>query len=324
MFTVRSEDSAYNSPMIGNGEVVTIVGPTGYHNGFCPSDEAVNRTVFWAGRRLRDARGAKISVPRVPPEELIGPTIPLVRFGRLIRTLTVDGVETTDDDWEQTVDCDHGVVISTFSHGAIRKRTRSLVCLTANMLVFHTKLENMGDQQENLVFRLEYEFGDAEGLRPKGTRLHIRRPHPDDLPFGNVEGTRSREIDLESRPPHLLESLSVQYEVEDHLGEVRIGRYPLGVIRETEFGGVFKHQIQLDAGESIDLWFWVVLSDRLKYAHFSDFERVKALLAAHERAWADFWNTSRVEFGNIELEALRKSCLYTIRCNASIDRSTVE
>ena len=46
MFTVRSDDSAYNSAMTGNGEVVTIVGPKGYHNGLCPAEEAVNRTIF--------------------------------------------------------------------------------------------------------------------------------------------------------------------------------------------------------------------------------------------------------------------------------------
>ncbi|GAH52748.1 unnamed protein product, partial [marine sediment metagenome] len=111
MLTVRSKDLSYNSPMIGNGEVVTMIGPTGYHNGFCPKEEAANRTIFWAGRRLRDARGANIRIPRVPTEELIGPTRPLIRFGRVARTLTANGTEVTDNDWEQTVDLDHGAVI---------------------------------------------------------------------------------------------------------------------------------------------------------------------------------------------------------------------
>jgi hypothetical protein len=317
MFTVRSTDTAYNSPLIGNGEVVTTVGPTGYHNGFCPAEETLDRTVFWAGRRLKDARDVKTRIPRVPPEELIGPTRPLVRFGRLTRTLAIGGIRTTDGDWGQTLDCDRGVVISTLNHGPIREQTRSLVCLTANVLVFHTRLENRGDRTARLAFTLEYEFGDAEGRRTPDTRLHIRRPHPDDLPFGNVEGQRSRDADVETRAPHLLESLSVQYEVNDQLGEVRIGRYPVGEIRDTEAGGQFMHQIELEAGETTDLWFWVALSDRLKYTHFPDFERVQALLAAHERAWADFWDTSRVEFGDPELEAIYKCCLYAMRCNAS-------
>jgi hypothetical protein len=317
MFTVRSTDTAYNSPLIGNGEIVTTVGPTGYHNGLCPAEETLNRTIFWAGRRLRDARDVTTAIPRVPPEEMIGPTRPLVRFGRLTRTLTVDGAGTADDDWEQTLDCDHGVVISTLNHGPIREETRSLVCLTANVLVFHTRLENRGERPAHPTFALSYEFGDAEGHRTPDTRLHIRRPHPDDLPFGNVEGLRSKDTDRETRPPHLLESLSVQYEVNEQLGEVHIGRCPLGEIRETEGGGRFTHQLELGAGEATDLWFWVALSDRLKYTHFPAFEQVSALLAAHERAWSDFWGTSHVEFGSPALEAIYQASLYTMRCNAS-------
>ena len=317
MVTVRSTDPAYSSPMIGNGEITTTIGPTGYHNGFCPPDELVNRTIFWAGRRLRDARGANIRIPRVPPEELIGPTRPLIRFGRLSRTLTVDGVVTADADWVQSVDPDGAVVISTLNHGTIREQTRSLVCLTANLLVFHTRLENQGNRSAQLTFTLDYEFGDAEGVRSPDTWLHIRRAPPDDLEIGHVEGTRSLEPDLETRPPHVGESLSIQFAVKDQLGEVHIGRYPVGVIRDTEYGGRFTHEIELEPGESTDLWFWVAISDRLKYMHFPDFERVTALLAGHERAWTEFWNTSRVEFGDPEMEGLLKSCLYTMRCNAS-------
>jgi len=345
MFTVHSTDSAYNSPLIGNGEIVTALGPTGYHNGLCPLEETPNRTIFWAGRRLKDARNANTRFPRVPPEELIGPTRPLVRFGRLTRTLTIDGVETTDEHWEQTLDCDHGAVVSTLHHGAIREQTRSLVCLTANVLVFHTRLSSpprlcsplppregqgegggatgvlTGDSpptpRVRLTFVLQYEFGDAEGYRTPDTRLHIRRPHPDDLPFGNVAGQRSADAEVASRPPHLRESLSVQYEINDQLGEVHLGRYPLGEVRETEAGGRFTHEIELDAGETADLWFWVALGDRYKYTHFPDFERMQALVVAHERGWADFWNSSSVEWGDPGLEALFRSSLYAIRCNVS-------
>jgi len=317
MLTVLSTDTEYNSPVIGNGEVVTMIGPTGYHNGFCPSGEYVNRTIFWAGRRMHDARTAKIRIPRVPPEELIGATIPLVRYGRFLRTLKIDGVETKDRNWEQTVDCDQGVVISTLKHGPIIEQTKSLVCLNYNMIVFHTRLENHSEESKKIEFILTYEFGDAEGLMATGTRLHIRRPHPEDLGFGDVEGARSLETDLEHRPPHILENLSVQYELERHLGEVRIGRYPLGVIKDTENGGRFIHQISLESGDSTELWFWATLSDRLKYAHFMDFEAMKEKLKAHQKSWADFWNTSHVELGNPQLEVIRKTCLYTLRCNAS-------
>ena len=51
MLTVHSADSLYNSPLIGNGKIVTMVGPMGYHSGFCSEEEAVNRTFFWTGNR---------------------------------------------------------------------------------------------------------------------------------------------------------------------------------------------------------------------------------------------------------------------------------
>jgi len=316
-FAVKSTDGEYNSPIIGNGEVVTVLGPTGYHNGFCPEEERVNRTLFWAGRRLRDARSADIRIPRVPPEELIGPTIPLIRFGRLHRVLRINGEACEDDVWTQTLDPEKGTVHSELEHDGILERTRSLVCLTENVLIFRTGLVNSRDVEADVEFWLDYVFGDAEGERAAGTRLHIRRPHPDDLGFGNVEGVRSVETDLASRPPHLRESLSVAYEIEGHLGEVHLGRYPNGVIRDTETGGRFIHQVTLAPGESHELMFWVVLSDRTKYTHYPEYGRVLELVAKHERAWAKFWGRSRVQLNDAQIDAVRTTCLYTLRCNAS-------
>ncbi|HUU94683.1 MAG TPA: hypothetical protein VM487_03010 [Phycisphaerae bacterium] len=317
MLTVRSTDPSYNSPLIGNGEFVTTIGPTGYHSGFCPQEEAVNRTLFWAGRRLRDARNANVKIPRVWREELIGPTRPLIRFGRLNRTLVVDGVTTADDDWEQTMDYERGAALSTLNHGFIREQTRSLVCLTANVAVFHTRLENRGERAAHVEFTVEYTFGDAEGYRTPDTRLYVRHHYPDDLAFGNVEGRRASDASPHARQPAVRESLSVVYEVGDELGEVHVGRYPVGEIREKEAGGQFTHRLDLAPGGAADLWFWVILSDRLKYTHFPDFERVQALVAAHERAWAGFWCSGHVEFGDADLQAVRAACLYTLRCNAS-------
>ena len=317
MITVRSTNSAYNSPLIGNGEVVTTLGPTGYHSGFCPPLEAVNRTLFWAGRRLRDAREANIRIPRVAPEELIGVTRPLVRLGRLDRTLTIDGQPAADDDWSQTLDLDGASIISTLAHGDVEEVTRSRVCLTANVLVFNTRLTNHGSQPHEVAFVLNYTFGDAEGFLAPDTRLYVRRPHPDDVPFGDVEGVRATTEDAPDRPSHLLESLSIQYEVQDELGGVHLGRYPLGVIEETVQGGRFIHRLTLGPGEFADLWFWATISDRIHYTYFPDFAGVQSLLAAHERAWTDYWNTSSVAFGDETLETLYRTSLYTMRCNAS-------
>jgi hypothetical protein len=317
LFTVSNRDGEYNSPMIGNGEIVTTLGPTGFHNGYCPAEETANRTLFWAGRRLYDSRSARIRIPRVPLEELIGPTIPLVRFGRLSRTVTIDGMLTKDDVWQQTLDYDRGCVISIMDHGAVQETTESMVCLTANVLIFKTCLHNLSAQPHQVVFQLDYEFGDSEGLLPDGARLHIRRPHPDDLGFGNVDGARSTDSNLAQRPPHVLESLSVQYEIEKHLGEIHIGRFPNGVIQDTEKGGRCLHNVTLAANGSEDLWLWVTLSDRMKYTHFPTFEKIQNLLTVHYKAWYDFWQIGRIDIHDPVLNGIRQSCLYTLRCNAS-------
>ncbi|HKJ69462.1 MAG TPA: hypothetical protein VKA68_16005, partial [bacterium] len=212
LLTVRSADGEYNSPIIGNGEIVTMLGPTGYHTGYCPEDETENRTFFWAGRRLSDARTADVKIPRVPPEELIGATLPLLRMGRIDRTLSIEGNQTEDNTWTQRLVPEEGKVISNLDHGDIQEVTESFVCLDYNMAVFHTTLRNTGRQPKKMQFQVKYEFGDSDGEQPGGTRMHIRRPYPTDLQFGNVEGVRARDQDLETRPPHIQESLSVQWE----------------------------------------------------------------------------------------------------------------
>lgn len=317
MFTVTSQDRFYNSPFIANGEVATNLGPTGYHTGLCPEEEKVNRTIFWAGRRFKDARGGNIKIPRVAPEELFGATVPLIRFGRLDRTLTIDGAATKDDRWQQTMDYDQALVISTLDHGDILETTETLSCANFNMLVFKTRLENRGTLSRQLNFSVEYVFGDSDGTRSNDTRLFIRKPHPDDVAFGDLGGVRAVVADLNARKPHLLESLSVQYEIDMHLGEVHIGRYPLGRILANEHGGVFIHEIKLEPGESKELWFWVVLSDRLKYTHFPKFDKVGQLIKAHKMSWDAFWQSSNIDINQPALEAIRKSSLYTIRCSTS-------
>ncbi|HUW10072.1 MAG TPA: hypothetical protein VM537_10105, partial [Anaerolineae bacterium] len=87
--------------------------------------------------------------------------------------------------------------------------------------------------------------------------------------------------------------------------------------RDSASGGRFTHEVELEPGESEDLWFWVVLSDRMTYTHFPNFAEMRQQLEAHDHAWTAFWQVSSVQWGDPEMEDLYKSCLYTIRCNAS-------
>jgi len=314
--TATSKDESYNWPMIGNGEIQTIVGPSGYHNGKILEVESVNRTLFWAGRRHRDARTADTWIPRFDKDIPIGSTQPLVRFGRMIRQLKINGVETKDDNWEQTMNYDNAIVQSTLNHGSLQEHTESMILLNQNIMVFHTTLTNKSNSDLAAEFVLKYEFGDAYGKQATGTRLFVFRPYHTDKLFGSIDGKFSTDPDVDSRAPHISEGLIVKYEVEDHLGEVRWGRSPVGRIQKTPVGGNFIHEIKLKKGESTDLWFWATISDRLKYTYFPTLDQVKQYIDQHTDSWKKFWSTSGVNLNNPELESIYKSCLYTLRCNS--------
>lgn len=170
-FKVSNSYIEYNSPAIGNGEIVTTIGTTGYHNGFCPDNEKVNRTIFWAGRRMKDANSATIRIPRVPPEKLIGATKPLIRFGRLTRKLSINGKESKDEIWEQELVAETGNVISRLNHDGIIEETNSTVCLNSNVLVFKTTFTNQTQKRSKLEFTIDYKFGDPNGELANGTRF---------------------------------------------------------------------------------------------------------------------------------------------------------
>jgi hypothetical protein len=296
LYTARSTDPAYTSPLIGNGEIVTTLGPTGYHNGPGPDAEQVNRTLFWAGRRLNR------------------PTHPLVRFGRLTRTLTMDGVTTGDQTWQQRVDYDRGCVVSELEHGPIREQTESRVCLTGNVAIFQTHLENRGEVDAAITFTLHYAF---ETKVPRGLGFPYST-HGGFRPDQGPDDDGSADIHWQIRPAQPSDqTLRVLYHIDEQVGEVRIGSAPAAQINEVGSGGNLVHQSVMAPGVTIDLWFWVILSDRRTYTHFPDYERVRALVAEHERAWRAFWDASGVWLDNPELDALYRTCLYTIRCNAS-------
>lgn len=317
-FSVLSSDTTYNSPMTGNGELTTTFGPTGFHNGICPEGETANRTVFWAGRRFNDARSGKIRIPRVAEDDLFGPTIPLLRNGRFFRYLKINGFSPDDSDWEQKIDYRKGLVISRINHpGKITEETMSFICLNTNILVFRTVFSSNSPFPVNIEFDVNLEYGDSEGLMSGGARLQIQKPHPSDQSFGNVEGLKSSGSEANDRPTHLLESLIVQFEVDEHLGEIHVGRFPECKIEATGKGGKVMQRAVLQPGQNIEFCIWAVYSDRWKYNHFIQYKSFEEILQPHLKEWESFWQTSRVTTGHKLLDAVYISSLYTLRVNTS-------
>src|SRR5437660_230753 len=73
------------SALVGNGELCTTLGPTGYHTPPGQQTDIAHRTQHFvlAGRRMPDPQHA------------------LMNFGTLVQRVIVDGIEVVQEDWKQ-------------------------------------------------------------------------------------------------------------------------------------------------------------------------------------------------------------------------------
>lgn len=136
----------YARPVImGNGELVTAFGPTGYHS----SEPMAAMQVFClAGRRLK------------------GVTAPLVRYGQLRRMITIGDAVSEPRYYEQELIPTQGLLVSLNTHEHIQENTLSFVCLDSNSALFQTTLSNTSDGLITGTFELTYIFGGWNGDLP--------------------------------------------------------------------------------------------------------------------------------------------------------------
>src|SRR5256714_13551678 len=86
MLTPKNYDGVV-SALLGNGELCTTVGPTGFHTPPDQQTDIAHRTQHFvlAGRRKS------------------GPQHPLINFGTLSRIISVNGVESVARSWNQQI-----------------------------------------------------------------------------------------------------------------------------------------------------------------------------------------------------------------------------
>ena len=152
-YLIRSGEP-YLPAITGNGELVTCVGPSGYHEdgpwhpGFC---------VFaMAGRRLRTTVAT------------------LVRLGRVSRSVSIGGRESQPASWQQEVVPAEGLVSSVLRHDGLEERTRSFVSLRCNAFVGITELHNASAGPLSASFTYRYALGDWEDKLPEGAHSRVR------------------------------------------------------------------------------------------------------------------------------------------------------
>ncbi len=261
------------SALTGNGELCTTLSPTGYHVApDCRTDMA-HATQFFvmAGRR----RG--------------GPDHPLINYGTISRSLSVDGESRAPKGWRQEIDWASGAVVTEWEYAGLEERTRSFVSLADNAFLADTVLANSGEIAFDIEFRLTYRFGEPEA----------------DLKMTERDG-----------------GAALDWRVEDQTGEIRFGAalpLDLGKLAHERFpdGAAATLSVRLEPGEAAAITVLLHFSDRINFEFPLTVVDADLVAERHEKAWAEFWSQSEVVTGVAAVDAFRISSLYTIRCQAT-------
>lgn len=128
------------SMLIGNGELATTIGPTGFHDDPLDPSATAHQTQFfvWAGRRGPGAGR------------------PLLDFGSLSRRLLIDRRTPTPVDWEQTLHLEDGIVTSRYTTDSIIEIADTFIPLHSNALMARVTIERTANRSRQLDYRIRY------------------------------------------------------------------------------------------------------------------------------------------------------------------------
>jgi len=253
--------------LIGNGQLVTTLDLHGYHMPVGVEETAYSSTQSFvmAGRRHGGAQH------------------PLVDFGILTRTLSIDGDEQTGVAQGQTIYFDSGEIRSRTLHGPLLETTRTLIVLGHNLFFVETTLDNRSSVSVTASLELDYRLADRSGKRHPGLKVK--------------DGLR--------------------FEHENNLGQIHFRSDGSGDVHVGADSANALHFLDIGPGESAAIRTWLVFSDRIRYEDPVGVDQLDVLLAENQAEWARFWNQSSISVGNEDVERFRASTLYTLRCQAT-------
>lgn len=259
--------------LAGNGTLCTTLGPTGYH---CLPEEcgeiaAATQRFAMAGRRRP------------------GPQWPLVDFGTLRRSLSVDGSVVQVEGYSQRLDLPKGRVVSSLEHTLVREETLSCVLLSHNLFVVETTITNISELPVSCVLVASWSFGESDAV------LEVTQDAP---------------------------ACKIGWQLDNEMGEVRFGATSLHgalrpALRADARGAAASITGSIEPGESSTVRVWVHFSDRSEYQFPITPRELETLLFEHETAWGEFWAKSDVVTGDPLVDDFRRSALYTLRCQAT-------
>ncbi len=215
-----------------------------------------------------------------------GPRHRLTNFGSLSRVIKVNGQEQKCESWTQTIVPETGCVRSTLTHSGVSEVTVSRVCLHRNVFLAETEITN----------------GSAETLELEWTVcLDISWARP-------AEWQEEREC------------LVLDYELEDHLGQLRFmsdGDGIQGAPVRSSSAVCLTHEGLLAPGSNYRIRIAVQFSDRETYDFPVSVGDVDDLRTESDHAWGDFWSRSTLSTGCEIVDQFRTMSLYTMRCQAT-------
>lgn len=261
------------SALTGNGVLCTTVCPTGYH---APPEEVDDQSQLtqhfvMAGRRRRGAQH------------------PLINFGTLSRSVRIGKNPPTIQDWKQTLDVDHGVVVSEWKYEGLEETTRSCVLLEDNVFIADTVILNSSEREITFALSVRYAFGEDD-----------------------IQWSYDRE-DV---------GYLFDYALEEHQGRIIFRSRLSAGVGELEFetealGATARLTATLSAGESIVLSSWLHFSDRMGFEFPVSVDEIDDAVDRHEAGWAEFWSRSEVITGDETVDTFRKTSLHTLRCQCT-------
>jgi len=263
------DDRPTIAAIVGNGELVTRVGPSGYHR---DEGASIDEALFWSGRRLD------------------GPYYPLVRFGKLMRSIAVYGASGHDGAWRQWIDYERGMVCCSVDHGLVTERTETLIASHTNVLLISTVLTNCSSDAVSVDFEVRYQFGDHEGTVQEGCTL--------------VPGREPENHIVEVRTRGFVAAVFVRADWAEPV-PVRLGLCRL------------RAGFTLPAGGQRRLRTWLVVADAARYTHPPRPEQIDGLVKRHVDEWQAFWRRGWIQLDEPALMDLWRCSMYTLRCSAT-------
>jgi hypothetical protein len=265
------------SALVGNGELCTTLGPTGYHTPPDQQTDIAHRTQHFvmAGRRRS------------------GSLHPLINFGTLSCSLKIDGLEPHFKTRQQKIDVNRDIpgVETRLDSDGIMIVTTTSVSLLSNVAWYQTVFLCTDLRPHDLDLKLSYTLSDANvnGIvsdADSGVHLAFEiENHLGNIFFGTRKAGSEADVSIERNVNEVGCDCTIRARIQ-----------PQGLVTITS---------------------WLHFSDRISYEFPQTIDRVIGPVLGSGPAWFKFNERSKVITGHESIDQFRDSTLYTLRSQAT-------